>query len=98
MCPCRTAPCKGSEGGASFPLQTAKQRLFSCGGERGHVACRRGHRCMRRHIACERGHRWVVFSSVRQCIGSLCNQPQITKALQCMRTFTKFAMACMRMF
>ena len=64
-----------------------------------HIACRRCHRCMMmRHIACERGHRWLVFGSVWPCIGSLCNQPQITKASQCMRPFTKFIMPCMRIF
>ena len=53
---------------------------------------------MRKHIACERGHRSEVFSSVWQCIGRLCNQPQTTKASQCMRPSTKFVMAFMRMF
>ena len=97
MCPCRTAPsCKGSERGASFPLQTAKQRLFSCGGERGHIACRRGHRCMRKHIACERGHRSEVLSSTWQSMRRLCNQPQITKASQCRHPFFKFCMTSMR--
>ena len=52
---------------------------------------------MRKHIACERGHRCLVLGSTWQFIWRLCNQPQITKASQCMRPFTKFSMAFMRM-
>ena len=53
---------------------------------------------MRRHIACERGHRLLVLGSVWQSIGSLCNQPQITKASQCICPRSKFIMTVARMF